>query len=148
MMFFGIMFQGFFAYVYKSIGLKQGISDRFLAWAGSTAAIVQAVSRIGFGWLYDQIGFKKIFMSLMALNVINSLVCYHARTNESLFFISIQLCYIVNSGVFSIFPLPVVKTFGSKYGPRVYASVMFSNGLSAILNLILSTINEDGFLPI
>ena len=53
MMFFGIMFQGFFAYVYKIIGLKEGLDDNFLAWAGSCGAIVNAVSRVGFGWLYD-----------------------------------------------------------------------------------------------
>ena len=119
-----------------------------MAWAGSTAAIVQAVSRLGFGWLYDQVGFKKIFLALMTLNFMNALFCFHARNSEWAFFISIQLCYLVNSGVFSTFPLPILQTFGSKFGPRVYAFIMFSNGFSAILNLILSSLNESGIVPI
>jgi MFS family permease len=89
MMFFGIMFQGFFAYVYKVIGLKEGLDDSFLAFSGSFGAFVSAVSRIGFGWLYDQIGFKKIFLGLMAVNIVNAILCYHARKNEWSFFVSI-----------------------------------------------------------
>lgn len=55
---------------------------------------------------------------------------------------------MVNSGVFSIFPLPIMKTFGTKFGPRVYAFIMFSNASSAIVNLMLGTINESGMIPI
>jgi len=40
MMFFGVLFQGVFAYVFKPIGLQEGLDDSFLAWAGSTASIV------------------------------------------------------------------------------------------------------------
>jgi MFS family permease len=98
--------------------------------------------------LYDKIGFKKIFLGLMAINILNSLICYPARKYKWLFFASIQVCYLVNSGVFSTFPLPVVKTFGSKHGPRVYAIVMLSNAAGAILNLVIVSISESGLVPI
>lgn len=80
MMFFGILFQGFFAYVYKPIGLASGLHDNLLAWAGSSAAVVQAVSRVGFGFAYDKVGFKKIFKCLMIINIVTALACYAARS--------------------------------------------------------------------
>lgn len=84
----------------------------------------------------------------MGLNLINSILCYPARKNNWLFFLSIQICYFVNAGVYTIFPLPVVKTFGSKHGPRVYAFVMFSNAAIAVVNLILVSIKENGSVPV
>lgn len=92
MMFCGVLFQGFFSYVYKPIGLKEdidGLDDQFLAMAGASAAVTQTVSRVGFGWLYDKVGFKKIFLTLMAINVLNSILCYPARNNKWVFFLSI-----------------------------------------------------------
>ena len=47
----------------------------------------------------------------------------------------IQTAYLVNSGVFAVFPTAVVNTFGSKYGPRAYSLVMLSNVLGALINL-------------
>ena len=122
--------------------------DKFLSNAASAGSIVQTLSRIGFGWLYDKVGFKKIFLCLMGINVANSILCYPSRKNKWLFFISIQVMYMVNAGVFSIFPLPVRKTFGSKHGPRVYAIIMLANAVGAVLNLVLISMTEQLAVPI
>lgn len=89
MMVLAQMFGGAFSYQYKQLGLANGISDHTLSWAGSTAAIVQAVTRLSVGALYDKLGFKKIFNVLMLINIFNSILAYPARTSTWLFFISI-----------------------------------------------------------
>jgi MFS family permease len=89
MMFLSVVFTGVFSYVYKSIGLSEGISDRVLAWAGSVSAAVQAATRVIVGSLYDRYGFKSIFYFLMFINVAVSFCCYQVRENTPLFFIAI-----------------------------------------------------------
>ena len=64
-----------------------------------------------------------------------------------IFCIDITLLYGKLWGVFYI-PSSYYETFGTKFGPRVYAFVMFSNASSAIVNLMLGTINESGMIPI
>lgn len=80
MLFAANVFGGSFSYLYKSIGLKNDISDHDLAWAASSSAIVQAISRLGFGYLYDICGFKTLFNVLMIINAVNSFLSYNMKT--------------------------------------------------------------------
>ena len=89
MMFMSCVFTGFFSYTYKSIGLKEDIDDRTLAWAGSISALVQAITRLAVGSLYDKYGFKKIFYVLMVMNMVVSFGCYAVRGITSLYFVAI-----------------------------------------------------------
>ena len=75
-----------FGYNYKTIGLANGIDDNLLSWAGSIAAITQAVTRISVGSLYDKIGFKPLFYMLAIANLVAGLTCYLARHNKWTFF--------------------------------------------------------------
>ena len=117
MLFNALVFGGFYSYTYKSIGTANGIDDGLLTWAGSLSAIVQAVTRLSVGGLYDKFGFKKIFIPLMILNLLLSIFAYPAKEHASLFFICILLNYFVQAGLFSLFPTPAAKTFGYTYGP-------------------------------
>lgn len=116
MMFLANVFGGFFSYEYKPIGNSVHISDSFLAWASSASSVVQAITRLSFGALYDKFGFRPLFMTIMIVCTINSLICYPARNIEWLYFVCIQLNYFVMAGIFSTFPTPVAKTFGPRYG--------------------------------
>ena len=136
MMLLANIFGGFFSYQYKAIGLANDISDSLLAWAGSTAAIVQATTRITVGQLYDMFGFRKIFLILMLINIVNSAVCYHVKKIDWLFFICVQLNYLVLAGVFALFPAPASKTFGKRYGAQVYAIVLIATPLSGLVNTL------------
>lgn len=69
----------------------------------------------------------------MAINVANSLLCYPLRSSTSLFLICIETNYLVIAGVFAIFPVPVSKTFGPRFGTAVYAMVLIGSPLSALL---------------
>lgn len=73
---------GLFGYLYKNIGLAEGIDDSLLSWAGSFAALTQAITRVIVGSLYDKFGFKPIFYILGLLNMFVGFTCYYARHNE------------------------------------------------------------------
>lgn len=73
-------------YLYKTIGLSVGISDICLSIAASTASILQALTRVLLGYLYDKVGFRKLFFAIMTLQTLNALFCYHARNFTPLFF--------------------------------------------------------------
>lgn len=75
-----------FGYLYKNIGLAENIDDSLLSWAGSFAALTQAVTRIGVGSLYDKVGFKPLFYILTIANMVAGLTCYMARHNKWTYF--------------------------------------------------------------
>ena len=106
MLFFCTMSGTTFSYEFKTIGLSVGISDNLLTWAGSLAALLQAVTRLVFGSLYDKYGFKRLFYIIIFVNLVNSIVCYHTRYIPALYFICILMTYWVFAGIFSIFPAP------------------------------------------
>ena len=88
-----------------------------LSEAASASGIVQFVTRITIGTLYDYLGFKKIFSVLMILNAINGVVCYQVRDTMWIYIICVELNYLVLAGIFAVFPAAVIKTFGLKHGP-------------------------------
>jgi len=79
MMFAANIFSGFFSYQYKIIGNSHGGNDLILSAAASAAGLVQFVTRLCVGALYDHHGFKKIFYVLMSINAFNALFCYQVR---------------------------------------------------------------------
>lgn len=121
MIFFSNVFGGFFSFQFKSIFESHysgpGNADYLMAIAASMSGVVQFITRITVGQLYDRIGFKPIFYTLMVLNVINGLVCYRVKTITWAYIGCIELNYLVIGGIFSVFPAPAIKTFGIYYGP-------------------------------
>jgi MFS family permease len=139
------IFGGVFMYLYRTIGHKNDISDHTLAWAASTSAIVAVFSRITFGYLYDRFGFKILFNILMVLNIVNAFSAYHLKSIPSLFFISIQLNFLVIGGIFAIFPAPATQTFGKRYGAQVYSLLMFCDFFASLFDTILNKVLYDKF---
>ena len=61
------MYATFFSYTYKTFGEANNLSDDLLTWAASTGAIMNCLSRFGSGALFDKIGFKPLFMTVLLL---------------------------------------------------------------------------------
>ena len=89
MMLLSNIFNGIFSYTYKSIGLEEKISDRTLAWAGSVSALIGGVTRVLIGSMYDNFGFRTLFIVLMVINAFICFTCYASRHNTTLYFIAI-----------------------------------------------------------
>ena len=67
--------------------------------------------------LYDKVGFKPLFSFLMVICVLLSFFSYMFRTNQSAWFVLVQLDFFVVAGTFALFPTPVYKTFGKEKAP-------------------------------
>ena len=104
--------------------------------ASSLSGLLQLIARIGFGFLYDKVGYKCIFYAVMTVNALNGLLSYRYRHNEALFVISIELTYIVFSGVYSILPTATHVTFGPKQGPRAYAVILLGGTICAFTSYL------------
>jgi hypothetical protein len=48
---------------------------------------------------------------------------------------TIILSHLVNNSIFTLFPVPVAKTFGMKYGIQVYALVMVAWSFNSLTNI-------------
>jgi MFS family permease len=62
-----LVYGTFFSYVYKAYGEDNDLSDNLLTWAGSIGALTNCLARFCCGALFDKIGFKPLFMTLIAL---------------------------------------------------------------------------------
>lgn len=133
MLFLANLFGGFFSYEFKPIGVSVQIEDNLLTWAASASSLVQAITRLSFGALYDKYGFKPLFYTLMSIGTINSIICYPARHVPWLYFICILLNYMVLAGLFATFPTPVAKTFGPQYGIQVYSMILVASPIQSII---------------
>lgn len=132
------IFGGFFSYQYKSIGDSDPTknNDLILSEAAAASGVVQFLTRLAVGALYDYLGFRPIFTFLMVVNALNAFICYHVRKVMWLYIICIELNYFVLAGVFSLFPAPAIKTFGPLYGPQVYAIILYGGLFASIMDLI------------
>ena len=136
MLFLASQFGAYFTYAFKTIGLSVKISDKVLSMASSASGLIQLFARIGFGSLYDKVGFKSIFYSIMALNTLNGLLVYRFRHNEVFFVLCIEMTYIVFSGMYSMLPTATYQTFGPKQGPRAYAVILLGSTVCAFTSYL------------
>ena len=141
MMFLANVFGGFFCYQFKTIYLAHNTdvsnADTYMAIAASLSGVVQFITRISCGQLYDKVGFKPIFTFVMFLNMIIGVVCYQVKSITWAFITCIEFNYMVLGSIYSVFPAPVIKTFGIYYGPHVYSLVLIAGPLVSILNLFI-----------
>ena len=137
MLYLGNIFVSVFSYLYKPIGLSVKYPDSLLAWAGSLGAIVQGVTRLTVGYLYDKVGFKKIYYTLMTVNTVLALFCYSTRYHRVVYFLCIQLNYFIVAGVFALFPTAVYNTFGTEKAPQIYSIILFSSFFASLTDTII-----------
>ena len=47
------------------------------------------------------------------------------------------------AGIFGLFPAPAAQTFGSQYGPQVYALVLVASPAQSIISLVMINVLYD-----
>ena len=137
MMYLANVFMSLFSYLFKPIGLANNIDDNLLSWAGSLAGITQFITRLIVGSLYDYLGFRKIFFALMVMNIFLSFFSYNFKTNDAVWFMCIQMNYIVVAGIFALFPTPTYNTFGEDKAPQIYSIILLGSFFSSLTDNIL-----------
>ena len=128
-------------YTYKTYAMNSishaPLSDSMLTLAAAIGAgVVNGLSRLILGSLYDKCGFKALFSVLMTSQLLVSLVCYHAVAYPWLYITCILLNYASIGGMYAIFPVSVTKVFGMESGPQIYVWVLLGAVLSSMLIML------------
>ena len=70
----------------------------------------------------------------MMINIVVAFTSFDAVHTPWLYFLLIQMNYVVIGGIFALFPVPVAKVFGPLYGVRVYSIVLLGSLISSIFD--------------
>ena len=54
-----------------------------------------------------------------------------------MYFIAIQMNYLVCSGIFALFPTAVYNTFGTLHGPQLYALLCLGSSFASVFDTFL-----------
>lgn len=63
----------------------------------------------------------------MVANIGLSCVVYVCRHSPVLYFLCIQLNFMIVAGIFALFPTPVYNTFGTEKSPQIYSIILFAS---------------------
>lgn len=104
--------------------------------------------RFHWGWLSDNISFKKTYAFILLMNVIFGFTLPLVRSNRTLYFIWICIIVHCEGGHFTLVPTICAKLFG-KHAALVYG-VAFSFGgvANVVTSILVKTLLADiGFIP-
>eukprot|EP00118_Oscarella_pearsei_P004694 m.20520 g.20520 ORF g.20520 m.20520 type:complete len:496 (+) comp28022_c0_seq1:33-1520(+) len=127
--------------LYKSFGFEFIKSDRFLALVGALASVCNALGRILWSYLADRFSFRLTVMAM--LSVMAALLLSFGATSlagEPMFLIWISLLFSCIGGVFSLYPVAIVRAFGPKYFAANYGIAFTSQILAGPVGAFLPTI--------
>lgn len=130
---FSDLFCVLFVGQYKSLALAHGYSDRLLSLASSLSAISQTAGRFISSSLYDLYGVKPVFLVMMIVNFSLAVTAYDVLEVPLVYFIYVQVNFYLLGGIFSLFPTPISKSFGAKFGAQVYTLAMLGGLISSII---------------
>jgi MFS family permease len=134
-MFLGNYFGTFFSYTFKIYGLHNKLSDNMLTWAGATASVANGLGRVLFGYLLDEIGFKKVVSFLFGLLLLVSLICTDAVHVPEIYFMTLVINIMAMGSMFAVMPAATLKCFGLKHGPYLYTIITTATLLTAVTNI-------------
>ena len=137
LLFQGIFFGLFVASVYKNVGLDGAISDKALTLAGSIGSVCNGSSRIFWASLQDKYGFKKIYASLLIVQLIVSLSIYSCSTNSGWYTVAVAASFTCEGGHFSIFPTAAAKIFGIVNGGQIFTIMFLIIPVSSMISFML-----------
>ena len=96
---------------------------------------MNGASRVVFGALIDKYSFKFLFGTMMVVELAISLVVYWAAFWPPAYYACILVNYTVIGGIYTMFPVTIVRCFGQEHGPQIYVNIMFGNIVSCLVNL-------------
>lgn len=126
---------------YELIDVKD---ETFVTLVGSIGAAMNGLSRGVWSTLQDYFGFKKVYLCLLALQIVIAFTFVSVHKIKPLFLIWVGLSFTTLGGQFSIFPTVCAKIYGPTIGGKVF-SILFSGFATAtLLNWILSKQTSRG----
>lgn len=122
---------------YKSLALAHGYSDRSMSIAASLSSISQTLGRFISSSLYDVYGVKPVFLTMMIVMFILGITVYDMLQYPMIYLGLVQVNFYCLGGIFSIFPAPISKSFGPKFGAQVYTLALLGGLVSSLIITIM-----------
>lgn len=117
----------------KPIGLSFGLSSSTATMAISFFAVGSATGRILWGFVNDRLGRVRSTVLALSLIAVSALAVLAGESRELGFLIIslfVGLCY---GSSFALYPAQVAEIYGAEVMGTVYALVIFSHGLAAVV---------------
>mmetsp|Transcript_15729 Transcript_15729/g.24173 ORF Transcript_15729/g.24173 Transcript_15729/m.24173 type:complete len:130 (-) Transcript_15729:30-419(-) len=73
----------------------------------------------------------------MTVETLLALFNYNFKADKTMWFICIQLNYLVVAGIFALFPTPAYKTFGQDKAPQIYSLILLGSFFSSASDNVL-----------
>jgi len=93
MMFSSSLYPLYLAANFKSLGLQEIGSDHFITIVGAIGAVANGISRVGWATLFDYFGFKKVYVSIVVLLIINAFTLTLISSNKVLYLIWVAVSF-------------------------------------------------------
>jgi len=121
--------------IYEEIDVS---AETFITVVGSIGAVVNGLSRGMWSAIQDKVGFKIVYMTLLALEILVSFTFVAIHKVKALYLIWVMISFATLGGHFSIFPTLCAKIYGPTMGGKIYAIIFTSFATATLMNWILS----------
>ena len=140
MSFFTLYFLYMITNTNRSFGQINNIDENFLSTLSKTYSIVNGISRVVWGILYDYFPFKKLMYYLLSIEIFISLTVYYIGEYQYIYFIYIIVSGVLFAGIIVIIMPLYNKIYGEKYSSKIYGIAMGIYGFSCLLGPIVSKV--------
>lgn len=125
--------------------IEGGIDDFTLTLAYIVGSTLNGIFRVVCAAMLDKIGFKKIYGTLLVLQIIlSATITLVVKWNKWVYVIWVATSYSCLGGNFSTFPAATSKIFGLQQGGLIYSVVFIGNGISSLTGFIINTYFTSG----
>ena len=138
-LFYGYFFTG----VYKIYGKDYINDDIFLTRVGAISALFNGFFKFVWSYSLDFYPFKRIYGSLMILQMCNVLLIQFAVYNKYAFMLVSCLTFMCDGSLTSMLPALTVAQFGILRGPEVYSIMYSAFGVASMLGLFFMLTIKD-----
>ena len=140
MSFFTLYFLYMITNTNRSFGQINNLDENFLSFLSKTYSIINGISRIVWGILFDYFPFKKLMYYLLSLEIFISFTVYYIGEFKYLYFIYIIVSGVLFAGIIVIVMPLYNKIYGEKYSSKIYGIAMGIYGFSCLLGPIVSKV--------
>lgn len=132
---------------YRPIGLATGKNQEMLKITQSITSIVMGCITPLWGFLYDKLGFRAIFLFLSVYGILIGVLFITFFDKGIQYMVIVVLNGLMIGGVQAVVMPHVMKVFGMKYAIEIGGILGFSVGLTSIIGSVYSFfILKDGYI--
>ncbi|CAI2368038.1 unnamed protein product [Moneuplotes crassus] len=145
-MFLASSFPYFIASSFKTYEQIDLHDDRFITLVGSLGAVTNGLSRGVWATLMDFIGYKKVVMGLLTLEIIIAFTFVAVHEVKTLYLIWVLASFSILGGQFATLPTLCGKIFGLHTGGKIFTIIFSTFLIVSFANYIFATMEARGYI--